>query len=129
MQNQVWMDVIKCCMIIGWTYLASSSFILFASNLKWLVTKILEGIFSQFISLCSLHKGIVAKDENLCYLSKVLVLVQKLVLGKPLNCALSWWSGFPSNTNLCVHISRFMPMRFAIFMIKYASTITLSKSL
>ena len=46
-QNQVWMDVIQCCMMIGWTYLALSSFILFASNLEWLVTKIPEGIFSQ----------------------------------------------------------------------------------
>ena len=46
-KNQVWMDVIKCCMIIGWTYRASSFFILFASNLKWLVAKIPEGIFSQ----------------------------------------------------------------------------------
>jgi hypothetical protein len=34
-------------MMIGWTYLASSSFVLFASNLGWLVTKIFEGIFSQ----------------------------------------------------------------------------------
>ena len=46
-KNQVWKDVIKYCMIIGWTYLASSSFILFASNKEWLVTKIPEGIFSQ----------------------------------------------------------------------------------
>ena len=46
-KNQVWMDVIKCCMINGWTYLTSSSFILFASNVEWLVTKIPEGIFSQ----------------------------------------------------------------------------------
>ena len=30
-----------------WTYLESSSFILFASNLEWLVTKIPKGIFSQ----------------------------------------------------------------------------------
>jgi hypothetical protein len=45
--NQVWMDVIKCCMIIGWTYLALSSFIHFASNLEWLVTKIPKGMFSQ----------------------------------------------------------------------------------
>ena len=28
---------------------------------------------------------------------------------EPSNCALSWWSGIPSNTNLCVPISRFMP--------------------
>ena len=41
------MDMIQRCMIISWTYLESSSFILFASNLKWLVTKMPEGIFSQ----------------------------------------------------------------------------------
>ena len=46
-QSQVWMDVIHRCMMIGWTYLESSSFILFASNLEWLVTKIPEEIFSQ----------------------------------------------------------------------------------
>ena len=46
-QSQVWMDVIQCCMMISWTYLESSSFILFASNLKWLVTEIPEGICSE----------------------------------------------------------------------------------
>jgi hypothetical protein len=34
-------------MMIGWPYLALSSFILSASNLKWLVIEIPEGIFSQ----------------------------------------------------------------------------------
>ena len=62
------------------------------------------------------HKGIIAKGENSYYLPKVLVLGQKLVFGKPLNCVSNWWSGFPSNTNPCVPISRFMPTRFAIFM-------------
>jgi hypothetical protein len=47
MQNQVWMDVIKFFMLIGLTYHASSSFILFTSDLEWLVTKIPKGIFSQ----------------------------------------------------------------------------------
>ena len=52
-QNQVWMielscvNVIQCCIMIGWTYLVSSSLVLFASNLEWLVTQIHEGIFSQ----------------------------------------------------------------------------------
>ena len=46
-QSQVQMDVIQCYMMIGWTYLESSSFILFASNLKSLVTKIPEGICSE----------------------------------------------------------------------------------
>jgi hypothetical protein len=35
-------------MIIGWTYLGSSSFILSALNLKWLVTTIPKGIFSHY---------------------------------------------------------------------------------
>jgi hypothetical protein len=42
------------------------------------------------IFLCSFHKGIAAKCEGSCYLLKVLVLGQKLVLGKPLNHASSW---------------------------------------
>ena len=67
--------------------------------------------------LCSFHKGITTEGENSYYLPKVLVLGQKLVLGKPSNCVLNWWSGFPSNTNLCVPISIFMSMRFVIFVI------------
>jgi hypothetical protein len=50
-QSQVWMDVIQYCMIIDWTYLGSSSFILSALNLKWLVTKIPEEIFTYYISM------------------------------------------------------------------------------
>jgi hypothetical protein len=72
------------------------------------------------ISLCSFHKGIIAKGESSCYLPKVLVLGQKLVLGKPSNCALSWWSGFPSNTNLlctCLKIYANNTMKSIIFMI------------
>jgi len=42
------------------------------------------------IFLCSFHKGIIAKDENSCYLPKVLALGQKLVLRKSSNCVLSW---------------------------------------
>ena len=117
MQNQVWMDVIKCCMIIGWTNLESSSFILFTSDLEWLVTKIPKGIFSQIYFYAHFTKASEQKSESSCYLSKVLVLGQKLVLGKPSNCVLNWWSGFPSNTNLCVPISIFMSMRFVIFVI------------
>ena len=71
------------------------------------------------IFLCLLHKGIIAKGESSCYLLKVLALGQKLVLAKPSNCVSIWWSGFHSNTNLWVPISRFMPIRFAIFMIKH----------
>ena len=81
------MDVIKCCMIIGWTYLASSSFILLASNLKWLVTKYTRRNIFIIIFLLSFHKGITAKGESSCCLPKVLVLGQKLILGKPSNHA------------------------------------------
>jgi hypothetical protein len=45
-QSQVWIDMIQCCMM-GWTYLKSSLFVLFASNLELLVIEIPEGIFSQ----------------------------------------------------------------------------------
>ena len=69
-------------MMIGWTYLESSSFVLFASNLEWLVTIIPEGIFFTIMFLCSFHKGITAEDENSYYLLKVLALGQKLILGK-----------------------------------------------
>ena len=68
------------------------------------------------IFLCSLHKGIMEKSKSSCYLPKMLVLGHKLSLGKPSNCVSNWWSGFPSNTNLRLPISRFMPTRFAIFM-------------
>ena len=116
-KNQVWMDMIKCCKIIGWTYLALSSLILFASNLEWLVTKIPKGIFSQIYFYAHFTMVSQQKGESSWYLPKVLVLGQKLVLGKPSNCVSNWWSGFPSNTNLWVPISRFMPTRFVIFVI------------
>ena len=111
------MDVIECCMVFGWTYLESSSFIPFASNLEWLVTKNTRRNIFTNIFLCLFHKGITVKGESSCYLPKVLVLGQKLVLGKPSNCISNWWSGFPSNTKLWVPIPRFLPTIFAIFMI------------
>ena len=40
--------------------------------------------------LCLFHKGIIEEGENSYYLPKVLVLGQKLVLGKPSNCASNW---------------------------------------
>jgi hypothetical protein len=61
------------------------------------------------IFLCSFHKGITTKGGSSCYLPKVLVLGQKLILGKRSNYTLSWWSGFPSNINLYVPVSRSMP--------------------
>ena len=108
-KNQVWMDVIQCCMMISWTYLALSSLILFASNLEWLVTKIPKGIFSQIYFYAHFTKASEQKSESSGYLSKVLVLGQELVLGKPSNCVLNWWSGFPFNTNIRVPVSRFIP--------------------
>jgi hypothetical protein len=73
--------MIQCCIMIGWTYLESSSFILFALSLEWLVTKIPKGIFCSYIFLCSIHKDIKAKGESSCYLSKVLALGQSSSLG------------------------------------------------
>ena len=77
-------------MMIGWTYLESSSFVLFASNLEWLVIIIPEGIFFIIMFLCSFHKAITAEGENSYYLPKVLVLGHKLVLGKPSNYVSNW---------------------------------------
>ena len=73
-QNKVWMDVIHCCMIIGWTYLALSSLILFALDLECLVKKILEGIFSQLYFYAHFTRASQQKGESSCYLLKVLVL-------------------------------------------------------
>jgi hypothetical protein len=41
----------------------------------------------MIIFLCSVHKGITAEGASSCYISRVLVLGHKLVLGKPSNCA------------------------------------------
>ena len=111
------MDVIQCCMMIGWTYLESSSFILFASNLKRLVTEISEGICSELYFYAQFTWALQKRSKSSCYLPKVLVLGHKLVLGKPSNYVSNWWSGFLSNSNLRLPILRFMPTRFAIFMI------------
>jgi hypothetical protein len=59
-------------MMIGWAYLAFSSFILFASNLKWLVTKIPKGIFSQLYFYAYLAKALQQKVKAQV-ISKVLV--------------------------------------------------------
>ena len=79
------MDVI-CCMIIGWTYLASSSFIFFCFKPGTVSDKNTRRNIFTIMFLCSLHKGITAKSESSCYLPKVLALGQKLVDGKPSNC-------------------------------------------
>ena len=94
MQNQVWMDVIKCCMIIGWTSLASSSFTLFASNLDWLVTKIPEGIFSQLYFYA--HFTNASQQKVKAYvISRKCLFWDKLVLGKPSNFIFSLMKWFP----------------------------------
>jgi hypothetical protein len=56
----------------------------FASTLEWLVTEIPKGIFCNHISMLT-SQG--QKGESSCYLSKVLALGHKLVLGKPSNYA------------------------------------------
>ena len=66
---------------------------------------------------CSLHKGIIAKHEISYYLPKVLVLGQGLVLGKPSNCTQVGEVVSPPISTFVYLSSRFMPMRFAIFMI------------
>jgi hypothetical protein len=86
-QNQIWMDVIQCCMIIGWTYLASSSFILFTSNLEWLVTKIPKEIFLQLYFYAHFTKDITTKRWKLTLSPESACFRQKLILGKPSNCA------------------------------------------
>ena len=98
-------NVIQCCMIIGWTYLTSSSFILFSSNIEWLVTKNARRNIFIIMFICSLHKGITAKSESSCYLLKVLVLGQKLVLGKPSNCTQIGEVVFPP-TSTFVYLSQ-----------------------
>ena len=122
-QNQVWMDVILMCecgsmLHDDWLDIPCV-IILHSFRFKYEMVSdknVWRNIFTtMFIYL--FHKGITAEGENSYYLPKVLALGQKLILEKPSNCASNWWSGFPSNTNLRVPISRFMPMRFAIFMI------------
>ena len=68
------------------------------------------------IFLCSLNKGIVAKDENLCYLPKVLVLGQKLILGKPSNFTQVGEVVPLQHQPLCTYL-KILTTRFAIFMI------------
>jgi hypothetical protein len=84
MQNHVWMDVIKFFMLIGSTFHASSSFILFYFRPRMVSDKNTRRNIFTIMFLCSLHKGITAKSESSWYLPKVLALGQKLILGKPL---------------------------------------------
>ena len=85
-QNQVWMDVIQCCMMIGWTYLALSSFILFCFKPRMVSDKNNRRNIFTIIILVLFHKGITTEGKNSYYLPNVLVLGQELVLGKPSNC-------------------------------------------
>jgi hypothetical protein len=70
-------------MMIGWTYLALSSFIIFAPSLEWLVIENTQRNVLTIISLCSFYEDIIAEGESSSYLSKVLSLGHKLILGKP----------------------------------------------
>ena len=69
------------------------------------------------IFLCSFHKGIIAKGESWCCLPKVLVLGQKLILGKPLNCAFKLVKWFPLQHQPLDAYLKIHTTRFAIFMI------------
>ena len=69
------------------------------------------------IFLCLFHKGIIAEGENSYYLPKVLILGQELVLGKPSNYTQVGEVVSPPTSTFVYLSSRFMPMRFAIFMI------------
>ena len=80
-QSQVWMDVIQCCMMIGWTYLESSSFILFASILEWLVTKIPKGIFSQLCFCAHFTRALQKKMKAHVISQKCLLQDKSLSLG------------------------------------------------
>ena len=84
-QSQVWMDVIQCCMMIGWAYLESSSFILFASNLKWLVTEIPEGLCLELYFYAHFIRALRKKSKSSCYLPKMLVLGRHFNLSTMLN--------------------------------------------
>ena len=98
MLHDNWLDI--PCIVI---------FHFFASNLEWLVTKIPKGIFSPLYFYSHFTRALQQKVKAHVIFRKCLFGGQKLVLEKPSNYALSWWIGFPSNTNLCVPISRFMP--------------------
>ena len=85
-ESQVWMDVIQCCMMIGWTYLESSSHSFFAIKPGMVSDQNTQRNIFIIIFLFLFHKGITVEGENSYYLLKVLALGQKLILGKPSNC-------------------------------------------
>ena len=57
------------------------------------------------------------KSKRSCYLLKVLVLGQKLILGKPLNCAFKLVKWFPLQHQPLDAYLKIHTTRFAIFMI------------
>ena len=111
------MDVIKCCMIIGWTYLVLSSLILFASDLEWLVTKITRRNIFIIIFLCSFHKGITTKKVKAHVISRKCLLQDKSSSLGNLLIALKLVKWFPlQHQPLCTYL-KILIMRFVIFMI------------
>jgi hypothetical protein len=63
------MDMIKGCMIIDWTYLASSSFVLFSSNLEWLV---IDSVHRN-ASVEAIYPALVAGEDVLRVVHAILV--------------------------------------------------------
>ena len=106
--------------MIGWTYLALSSFILFASNLDLPSDKNTQSNILTVIFLCSFDKGITAKGENSCYLLKVLILGQKAHPWETFELRFKLVKWFPlQHQSLCTYlkIHANYTMRSAIFMI------------
>ena len=103
-QSQVWMDVIQCCMMIGWTYHESSSFILFASNQESLVTKIPKGIFSQLCFYAHFTRALQQKLKAHVISRKCLLQDKSLSLGNLL-IALKLVKWFPlQHQPLCTYL-------------------------
>ena len=100
-----WLDI--PCVIILHSFCFKPRMVSDKNTQKNIFTIIFLGLF---------HKGITAEGENSYYLPKVLVLGQKLILGKPSNYAkLVRW--FPlQHQPLCAYL-KIHATRFAIFMI------------
>jgi hypothetical protein len=68
------------------------------------------------IFLCSIHEGITAEGASSCYISRVLVLGHKLILGKPSNCFQVGKVVSPT-TPTFMYLLKILTTRFTIFMI------------
>ena len=113
MTRDVSIHVIQCCIMIGWTYLVLSSFVLFFSKPEMVRDKNTQRNIFTIISLCSLHRGIMAKDKHLCYFPQSACFRTKSSsLGK-----LQIVIQDGEVVSLTLLISRFKPTRYAIFII------------